>query len=82
MTLSELNIMIDEDLKNTAKKVFEDLGIDLTTAITLFFKQSIKEQTLTSEPIKNIIARYQAENNLVTEINSIEELLNNLNDET
>lgn len=85
MTVSRLNIRIDEELKNNAKKVFEDLGMDLTTAITVFFKQSVREQQMPfqpgKEPIENIIARYQVENNIVTEVNSVKELMESLNAE-
>lgn len=83
MTESRLNIRIDSDLKDQAKEVYRDMGMDLTTAVTIFLKQSVREQRLpfqpSREPIESIIARYEAENGLATKVDSIEELMENLN---
>ncbi|MCF0111655.1 MAG: type II toxin-antitoxin system RelB/DinJ family antitoxin [Erysipelotrichaceae bacterium] len=38
------NITLDPDLKKAAQELFLDLGMDLSTAITLFLKQSVREQ--------------------------------------
>ncbi len=38
------NISLDPALKKSAQELFSDLGMDLTTAVTLFLKQSIREQ--------------------------------------
>ncbi|HEY4399776.1 MAG TPA: type II toxin-antitoxin system RelB/DinJ family antitoxin [Lactobacillaceae bacterium] len=47
---------IDPDAKEKATEVYEKLGMNLTTAITLFLNQSIREQALpftpTLEPVK------------------------------
>ena len=40
------NITLDPDLKKSAQELFRDLGMDLTTAVTLFLKQSVREQGL------------------------------------
>ena len=40
------NITLDPNLKKEAIELFSDLGLDLTTAITLFLKQSIINQGL------------------------------------
>ena len=40
------NISIDADVKIKAQELFEDLGIDLSTAINLFLKQSIRENAI------------------------------------
>lgn len=40
MTTS-LTIRMDEDLKSEAEELFEDLGLNLTTAITCFFKKAL-----------------------------------------
>lgn len=37
------NIGLDEDLKKEAQELFGELGLDLTTAITIFLKQSVRE---------------------------------------
>lgn len=40
--MANVNIRIDEDLKEKAEAVFSDLGITSTTAITMFFKQVVR----------------------------------------
>ena len=40
------NISLDADLKKAAQELFSDLGLDLTTAVTLFIKQSLRVQGL------------------------------------
>ncbi|MEG1047667.1 type II toxin-antitoxin system RelB/DinJ family antitoxin [Carnobacterium sp.] len=83
MTVTRLNMRIDDDLKQQAKEVYNDMGMDLTTAITIFLKQSVREQRLpfqpSREPIENVIARYEVDNNLTTKVNSIDELMESLN---
>ena len=37
------NISLDEDLKKEAQALFAEFGLDLTTAITVFLKQSVRE---------------------------------------
>lgn len=37
------NIGLDEDLKKEAQELFSELGMDLTTAVTVFLKQSVRE---------------------------------------
>lgn len=36
------NISLDIDLKRSAQQLFADLGMDFSTAITIFLKQAIK----------------------------------------
>ena len=43
------NISLDPDLKKSAQELFYDLGLDLTTAVTLFLKQSVREQAIPFE---------------------------------
>ena len=38
------NISLDADLKKNSQQLFQDLGMDLTTAITVFLKQSLRVQ--------------------------------------
>ena len=41
---SNLNIRIDKTLKNNAESVLDEFGISMTTAITMFLKQVVREQ--------------------------------------
>lgn len=44
MSKVSTNISLDADLKAESIELFKDLGMDLTTAVTIFLKQSIRVQ--------------------------------------
>lgn len=44
MSKVSTNISLDADLKSQSMELFKDLGMDLTTAITIFLKQAIRKQ--------------------------------------
>ena len=46
MAKTSTNISLDSELKRSSQELFADLGIDLSTAITLFLKQSLRVQGL------------------------------------
>ncbi len=48
------NISIDKDLKKQAVLLFKELGLDLSTAISLFLQQSVREQRIPFMIGKNI----------------------------
>lgn len=48
------NISIDADLKKNAVALFKDFGLDLSTAISLFLSQSIREQRIPFEITKEV----------------------------
>ena len=39
--MANINIRIDDNLKRQAEHVFDDLGLNMTTAITAFLKQVV-----------------------------------------
>lgn len=41
---TSMNLRIDKTLKKDAEALFETLGINMTTAINIFLKQSVREQ--------------------------------------
>lgn len=43
------NISLDADVKKEAQALFSDFGLDLTTAINLFLRQSIREKRIPFE---------------------------------
>ena len=43
------NISIDKDLKKDAQKLFSCFGLDLSTAITLFLSQAVREEKIPFE---------------------------------
>lgn len=40
------NINLDADLKRSAQTLFKDFGMDLTTAVTIFLTQAVREQAI------------------------------------
>ncbi len=54
MTKINTNISIDSNLKKDAVSLFNDFGLDLSTAITLFLQQSVREQRIPFEIKKEI----------------------------
>ncbi len=38
-----ITVRIDDNLKNDAQKLFNDIGISMSTAINIFLKQCVKE---------------------------------------
>ena len=43
------NINLDPELKRSAQELFSDLGLDMTTAVTLFLKAALREQGIPFE---------------------------------
>ena len=41
MASSNLNIRVDEDLKKQAEALFKDLGLSMSSAITVFLKAAV-----------------------------------------
>ena len=48
------NISLDPELKEKATKLFSNFGLDLSTAITLFLSQSVREERIPFEIRMNI----------------------------
>lgn len=56
MTPVSTNIKIDPVLKEQAQNLFESLGMNLTTAVNIFLRQSVREQAIPfriGEPVPN-----------------------------
>ena len=54
MSKVSTNISLDPNLKRDASELFSSFGLDLSTAITLFLQQSVREQKIPFEIRKNI----------------------------
>ena len=46
MTTANINVRTDAALKAQAQQIFESIGLDLSTAINLFLKQTVKANNL------------------------------------
>ena len=56
MTPVSTSIKIDPELKEQAQDLFESLGMNLTTAVNIFLRQSVREQAIPfriGEPVPN-----------------------------
>ena len=49
MSKVSTNINLDPDLKKSAQELFSDLGMDLSTAVTIFLKQAVLNQGIPFE---------------------------------
>lgn len=51
---TNINIRIDKDVKNAAEKIFNELGLNMTTAINIFLRKSIQVQGIPFDVKLNI----------------------------
>ena len=51
--MTDLNIRIDKNLKEIAEAVFEEMGMDLTMAITVFLRQTLRQGKIPFEIYTN-----------------------------
>ena len=87
MSATTMNIRVDSDIKNNAKKIFAELGMDLTTAVNIFLRQSIREHGMPFElklrvPNDETVEAIRQVNNkkdLSKPFSSISELMEDLN---
>ena len=49
MATTNLNIRIDKEIKNRAEKIFNELGLHMTTAINMFLRTTIREHGIPFE---------------------------------
>ncbi|XKM14025.1 type II toxin-antitoxin system RelB/DinJ family antitoxin [Orbaceae bacterium ac157xtp] len=75
LAMANLQIRVDEKLKNDAQQVANDLGMDLTTAVRVFLKQMVNTQGFPFRP--DLDQFYSAKNQKA--LNASIEQLNNGN---
>ena len=44
MSNSSMNIRMDSEIKSQAQELFSQFGLDMTTAVNMFLRQSIRQQ--------------------------------------
>lgn len=54
MASTNLNIRTDSDIKASAEKLFEELGLNMSTAINMFLRQAIRENGIPFDVKLNI----------------------------
>ncbi len=87
MATTNINVRIDENLKKDADQLFSDLGLNMSTAITMFLKSAISNNGIPfeikrKEPNAETIAAIEDVlngRNLVGPFNSVDKLMEDLN---
>jgi addiction module RelB/DinJ family antitoxin len=49
MAITNINIRVDSDIKAQSQSLFENLGLDMTTAINIFLRQALKKRAIPFE---------------------------------
>ena len=49
MASTNLNVRTDSDIKEAAERIFEALGLNMTTAVNIFLRQTIRENGIPFE---------------------------------
>jgi len=47
--MAQINIRIDDNLKNEAEILFNDMGLNMSTAVTMFIKQAVNKRSIPFE---------------------------------
>ena len=53
MATSNINICVDTELKQSAERLFDDLGLSMTSAITMFLKCAVLNNGITLDEMIN-----------------------------
>ena len=70
--MAQINIRIDDNLKEKAEKLFDELGLNMSTAFNIFIRQSIRQGGIPFE-ITTQVDSFYSESNMRTLIESIKE---------
>jgi DNA-damage-inducible protein J len=89
MATTNLNIRIDAELKKQAEEIFNELGLNMSTALTVFLRQAVRsngipfDMRLDTPNAETIAAMKDARlgRNLKEPFNSVKELMDDLNAE-
>ena len=60
--MAQVNIRIDDDLKMRADNIFHELGLNMTTAIIMFIRQTIRQGGIPFEITTRTDPFYSEEN--------------------
>ena len=60
--MAQINIRIDDELKARADNIFEELGLNMTTAFTIFIRQTIRQGGIPFNVTTRTEPFYSAEN--------------------
>jgi DNA-damage-inducible protein J len=60
--MAQVNIRMDDELKARADNIFEELGLNMTTAFTMFIRQTIRQGGIPFEITTKTDPFYNTEN--------------------
>ena len=60
--MAQINIRIDDELKVRADNIFEELGLNMTTAFTMFIRQTVRQGGIPFEITTRTDPFYNPEN--------------------
>lgn len=79
-----ISFRTDPQVKKQAKELYESMGLDLSTALNMFLRQSLTDNGMpfqaTRENPVNVEARRQAETGEGAEFTSVDDLMKDLLD--
>ena len=86
MSNTNMNIRMDSEIKRQAEKLFSEFGLNMTSAINLFLRQAIRNQSIPFEISLNVpnsetrkaIDDTKNRKNLSRPFHSVEELMEDL----
>lgn len=86
MSATTMNIRVDREVKDNAKMIFAELGMDLTTAVNIFLRQSIREHgipfklklDIPNEETKKVLRESEKGIGMSKKFSSTEELFEDL----
>ena len=55
MATTNLNIRIDKAIKDQAEEIFNELGLNMTTAVNMFLRTAMKTDLLTAEKKQRLL---------------------------
>jgi DNA-damage-inducible protein J len=62
LNMAQVNIRIDDELKARADGIFEELGLSMSTAFTIFIRQTVRQGGIPFEVTTRTDPFYNAEN--------------------
>lgn len=69
--MSQINVRVDDNLKAQVENIFEELGLNVSTAVNIFFKQVAREGGI---PFDLKLDPFYSESNMKALARSIEQL--------
>jgi len=86
MATTNLNVRIDADLKKQSEEIFSELGLNMSTALTVFLRQTVRSRGIPFEmrlniPNEETLAAIQDVNlgrNMSRQFHSVKELMEDL----